>query len=55
VVFVNDQEFRMTDAAGKSEAVTHKTGDAVWQAPATAKIENTGAAPLEMVLVELKN
>jgi len=54
VVFVNDQEFRMTDAAGKSETATHKTGDAVWQTPTTAKIENTGSAPLEMMLVELK-
>ncbi|HEU5022316.1 MAG TPA: hypothetical protein VFT60_10505, partial [Bryobacteraceae bacterium] len=54
VVFVNDQEFRTTDAAGKSETVTHKTGDAVWQTPGAAKIENTGSTPLEMVLVELK-
>jgi hypothetical protein len=55
VVFLNDQEFRTTDAAGKSEVVTHRTGDAVWQTPTTAKIENTGSAPLEMVLVELKD
>jgi hypothetical protein len=55
VVFVNDQEFRTTDAAGKSEDVTHKTGDAIWQTPTSAKIENTGSTPLEMVLVELKN
>ncbi|HVV46552.1 MAG TPA: hypothetical protein VHC72_15170 [Bryobacteraceae bacterium] len=55
VVFVNDQEFRTTDAAGKSETATHKTGDAIWQTPVTAKIENTGSAPLEMILVELKN
>jgi hypothetical protein len=55
VVFVNDQEFRMTDAAGKAETATHKTGDAVWQTPTTAKIENTGSTPLEMLLVELKD
>ena len=54
VVFLNDQEFRTTDAAGKSETATHKTGDAVWQTPTTAKIENTGSTPLEMMLVELK-
>jgi hypothetical protein len=54
VIFVNDQEFRMTDAAGKSETASHKTGDAVWQPPVTAKIENTGSTPLEMILVELK-
>jgi len=33
----------------------HEAGDAVWQTPGSAKIENTGSTPLEMVLVELKN
>ncbi|HVW08361.1 MAG TPA: hypothetical protein VHC90_07250 [Bryobacteraceae bacterium] len=55
VVFLNDQEFRTTGADGKSETVTHKPGDAVWQSAGKAKIENTGSTPLEMVFVELKN
>ena len=33
----------------------HKAGDAVWETPNTGKIENTGSAPVEMVLVELKS
>lgn len=53
-VFVNDQEFSMTDAAGKSQAGAHKMGDAVWLAPGSSKLENTGSTALEMVLVELK-
>lgn len=55
VVFMNDQEFRTKDAAGKSETATHKAGDAVWQTTGTSIIENTGATPLEMVFVELKS
>jgi len=33
----------------------HKAGDAIWEAPNTGKIENTAAAPVEMVFVEIKN
>jgi len=32
----------------------HKAGDATWETPGTGKRENTGATPLEMVLVEIK-
>jgi hypothetical protein len=42
VVFLNDGD-------------GHKAADAIWEAPGSGKIENTGGTPLEMVLVELKN
>lgn len=54
-VFLSEQELKVTDAAGKAETVKHKLGDAVWEAPGTRKIENVGAAPAEIVLVEVRN
>jgi hypothetical protein len=55
VIFLTDQQVHTTDKAGKVNTATHKAGEAVWQTPATEKIENTGDAPLEMVLVELRS
>ena len=44
-----------TVAVFLTDGDNHKMGDAVWETPGSAKIENTGSAPLEVVLVELKN
>jgi len=38
-----------------TDVANHKAGDAVWETTASAKIENPGDKPLEMVLVELRN
>jgi hypothetical protein len=54
-VFLTDQQVRFTGATGKPESAAYKAGDAVWRAAGDTKIENTGSAPLELVLVELKN
>lgn len=54
-VFLTDEDASVTDAAGKLEPVKHKAGDAIWEMPGKSKIENTGSAPLEIVLVQLKN
>lgn len=52
-IFLTDETAKTTDSKGAVATVTHKAGEAVWQTPVTEKIENTGAAPLEVVLVEL--
>ena len=55
LVFLTDQDTKMTDAAGKSQTAKHKAGEAVWAAPGSMKIENSGGAPLEIIVVEVKS
>jgi hypothetical protein len=52
-IFLTDETARTTDSNGVVASVTHKAGEAIWETPATQKIENVSDAPLEMVLVEL--
>jgi hypothetical protein len=53
-IFLTDQEARTTDSNGRVEAVKHKAGEVVWETPNTEKLENTGEAPLELLLLELR-
>lgn len=46
---------RNTIVAFLTDDGAHKAGDAIWETPGAAKIENTGNTPAEIVLVELKN
>ncbi len=54
VVYLTDQEFRITGADGKAVEVKHKAGDVGFSAPATHKEENLSDKPFEIVVVELK-
>jgi len=45
---------RNTVAVFLTDQGANKAGDAVWETPGTAKIENIGDKPIEMILVELK-
>ena len=54
VVYLTDQEFRITGADGKAVEVKHKAGDVGFSAPATHKEENLSDQPFEIVAVELK-
>jgi hypothetical protein len=53
-VFLADQETRATDSSGRVDTLKHKAGEVVWETPNTQKLENTGDAPLEMLLLELR-
>ena len=56
VVYITDQNFRVTTPDGKAEAVQHKAGDVSWGGgPAKHKEENLSARPFEVVVVELKS
>lgn len=54
-VFLTDQNFRVTDASGKVQVVTHKAGDAVWGSATTHQEENLADSPFEVVAVEFKS
>ena len=54
-VFLTDQDFRVTDGAGKVNLVKHKSGEAIWGTPITHTEENLSDQPFEVVAVELKN
>ncbi len=55
VVYLTDQNTRMTLADGKTETAQHKAGEASWGAPVKHKEENLSDQPFEAVVVELKN
>ena len=54
VLYVSDQDTRMTSSEGKVEEAKHKAGDASWGAPVTHKEDNLQDKPFEAIMVELK-
>lgn len=54
VTYITDQDFRVTSADGKADAVKHKAGDVSWGPPAKHKEENLSDKPFEVVVVEVK-
>lgn len=55
VVYLTDQNTRITAADGKAETAQHKAGEASWGGPARHKEENLSDSPFEAIVVELKN
>jgi hypothetical protein len=53
VVYLKDQNVKMTTAEGKVDVATHKAGDASWGEAVTHKEENQNDTPFEAVVVEL--
>lgn len=54
VVYLTDQDFRITGADGKAVAAKHKAGDVGFSGPARHKEENLSDQAFEIVVVELK-
>jgi len=55
VVYITDQNFRVTTPDGKAETVQHKAGDVSWGGPTKHKEENLSDKPFEVLVVELKS
>ena len=55
VVFLTEQDVRITGADGKANSVHRKAGEAVWETPSVYKQENLGDKPLEMIVAQLKD
>jgi uncharacterized RmlC-like cupin family protein len=55
VVYLTNQNTRMTTQDGKVETVQHKAGEASWGGPVTHKEENLMDGPFEAVVVEFKS
>ena len=54
IVFLTDQDFKVTKADGTVDLSKHKAGDVTWSTPATHKEENLSDKPFEILIVELK-
>jgi hypothetical protein len=54
VVYLTDQNTRITPVDGTPETSQHKAGEASWGGPAKHREENLNDAPFEAVVVELK-
>ncbi|MBI1786623.1 MAG: hypothetical protein HYR60_03600 [Acidobacteria bacterium] len=54
VVYLSEQNVRVTAADGKVEESRHKAGDVIFSGLAKHKEENLSGQPLEVVVVELK-
>ncbi len=54
VVNVTDASVNFTTPDGKTEEHTDKAGDVKWSDAVTHLPENTGEAPMEAVLIEIK-
>ena len=55
IVFLDDGDLRETNAQGRAKDVHWKAGQVVWSGPTGLHIsENTGATPLRIVEIELK-
>ena len=54
VVYITDQDFKVTGADGKEVMAKHKAGDVGFSTPSTHKEENLSDKPFEIVVVELK-
>jgi quercetin dioxygenase-like cupin family protein len=55
VVYLTDSDMRVTALDGKQELKHMHAGEVQWGTPAKHKDDNAGDAPVEMVVVELKN
>jgi len=55
VVYLTDQNFRVTTPDGKAESVQHKAGEVSWGGPTKHKEENLSDKPFEVLVVELKS
>lgn len=55
VVYITDQNGRMTTPDGKVDTAQHKAGEASWGAPVKHQEENMGDKAFEAVVVELKS
>lgn len=55
VVYLTDQNTRMTTPDGKTDTVQHKAGEASWGGPAKHREDNLREEAFEAVVVELKN
>jgi quercetin dioxygenase-like cupin family protein len=54
-VFLTDGRVKFTLPDGKSQEVTSKAGETVWEAGGKHLPENIGDKPFELILVELKS
>ena len=54
VVFLTDQDFKITKADGTVDLSKHKVGDVTWSGPVTHKEENLSDKPFEILIVEIK-
>ena len=54
VVYLADQNFRITSADGVVEMAHHKRGEVSWGVPTKHKEENLNDKPLELAVVEFK-
>jgi hypothetical protein len=54
VVYLTDQDTKITTPDGKSEVVRHKAGEASWGGATKHREENLDNSPFEAVVVELK-
>jgi quercetin dioxygenase-like cupin family protein len=54
VVYLTDQDFKITGADGKETMGKHKAGDVGFSKPATHKEENLSDKPFEILVVEFK-
>jgi len=55
VVYITDQNFRVTTPDGKVETPQHKAGEVSWGTPTKHKEENLSDKPFEVLVVELKS
>ena len=53
-IFVTDLNGTFTFPNGTTQDVTRKAGDVMWTPAVAHQPENTGAQPMEVILVELK-
>ena len=54
VVYMTDQDFKVTAEDGKSEISKRKAGDVVFSGKARHKEENLSSQPFEVLVVEIK-
>ena len=54
-IFVTELNGKFTFPDGTTQDVTRKAGDVMWTPAVTHQPENTGAQPMEVILVELKS
>jgi quercetin dioxygenase-like cupin family protein len=55
VVYLTDQNGKMTTPDGKVDTAQHKAGEASWGAPTKHQEENLNDKPFEAIVVELKS
>ncbi len=55
VVYLTDQNTRMTSPDGKVDTSTHKAGEASWGGPTKHKEDNLMDGPFEAIVVEFKD